>query len=378
MPRRAAGTLTAAALLGVLAPGSPAWASPVGPVRAEVPSAAGTAAVPAVASADDVDRAVVAIGRTAVTVELPGATTSATAPRTTGPVFRWKGWVSGAAGPETVDGTFEKFRGERLGIVGVWADTTAESQTHVRTLTAYDGYRGEMDIAVGGLVRGETWEQAAAGRFVGRWRTAVRTIKAHRAGKGTTYIRIAHEMNGDWMAWGVTSKNLAAFKKGYRLYASIIREEFPQARITFSPNSGNHTDVSVDMLWPGDDITDVIGPDYYDWDRDVATPSSWRKEIDAWLVPGATPSGLAAWRQYAERRGKPIAMPEWGLPMGDDPQWITYVHDYMATYAAGRGTTNAAGRFVYDVYFNAEDKFKVLGGKNVKAGKAYAALTWGR
>ncbi|MDQ1288407.1 MAG: hypothetical protein QG622_1972 [Actinomycetota bacterium] len=391
MPRRVGRPLITAvtvALLGVPVLVPSATASPFPGSRADrgVPEAGlvlasdAVAAVGGVAStvlAERVERALIAVGGAAVTVKLPGPRRAAV-PKAAGPTWRWNGWVSGAAGPETDDGTFAAFRGEPLGIVGVWSDTSAESQTSMGTLKAYDDYVGEIDIAVGGLVRGETWAQAAAGRFVGRWTTAVRTIKAHRAGKGTTYIRIAHEMNGDWMAWGVTSKNLAAFKKGYRLYASIIRKEFHEARITFSPNSGNHTDVSIDKLWPGDDITDVIGPDYYDWDNDVASPASWKQETNAWLVPKVTPTGLAAWREYAERRGKPIAMPEWGLPMGDDPQWITYVHDYMARYAAGRGSTNVAGRFVYDVYFNAEPKFKLLGGDNPRAGAAYAKLTWGK
>lgn len=326
--------------------------------------------------ADGAERASVAIGGAAVSVKLPA--TKAVTPKLSGRVWRWNGWVSGAAGPETVDGSFATFRGEPLGIVGFWSDTSAEAQTNMQNLSAYDDYSGEMDIAVGGLVRGESWEQAAAGQFIDRWTTAVRNIKAKRAGKGTTYIRIAHEMNGDWMAWGVNSKTLEAFKKGYRLYASIIRKEFPEARITFSPNSGNHTDVSIDKLWPGDDVVDVIGPDYYDWDTDVTTPASWQQETDAWLVPGVTPTGLAAWRQYAAKKGKPIAMPEWGLPMGDDPEWIKCVHAYMAKYAAPKGSTNAAGRFVYDVYFNAEDKFKVTGGSNPKAGDMYASLTWGK
>jgi len=284
--------------------------------------------------------------------------------------------VSGAAGEETLDGTFGAFRRKPIGLVGAWADQSEYAQTMLGSVDDFSRFNGQMDIAVGGLVRGETWEDAAAGKFVPRWTTAARRLKALRGGKGTTYVRIAHEANGDWMAWGITSKNLEAYKKGYRLYASIIRKEFPQARLTWSPNGGNHTDVSIDEQWPGDDVVDVIGPDIYDFDPDPTTASSWQTESTAWLTP-QSPTGLEAWLAYAARRGKPFAMPEWGLASGDDPVWIRSVHDVLAAHAAPRGSRNVAGKVVYDCYFNAEEKFKLLHGPNTRAAAAYAALNWG-
>jgi beta-mannanase len=233
-----------------------------------------------------------------------------------------------------------------------------------------------MDVAVGALVKGDTWQKAAAGAYVQRWTTAMRNLRAKRAGKGTTYVRIAHEMNGNWMAWGVNASNLAAFKAGYRLYASIVRKEFPQARLTFSPNGGNHSNVSIDQLWPGNDVVDVIGPDIYDGYPNVTSQAIWNSVSTQWSAPGS-PSGLAAWLQYAAGRGKPVALPEWGLPSGDDPAFIQGVHDQLAAAAARPGTSGNAGRVVYDCYFNAEDKFKIYSGPNTSAGATYAKLVWG-
>jgi hypothetical protein len=289
---------------------------------------------------------------------------------------RWSGWKSGAAGVEAEDGSFGTWRGKPLGVVAVWSDTTAEAQTQLDAVDSYAGFNGEMDVAVGALVRGETWQQAAAGAFVGRWTQAVRNLKAKRASKGTTYIRIGHEFNGDWMAWGVNSTTVAAYKQGYRLYASIVRKEFPQAKLTWSPNGGNHADISIDGMYPGSDVVDVIGPDIYDGYPPVTSDAIWTKGLTEWLAPG-TPSGLAAWQQFALAKHKPLALPEWGMQGGDHPIFIKGVHDFLATYAAPKGSQSVAGRFVYDCYFNAEQKFKIYNGDYPAAGQMYSSLTWG-
>jgi hypothetical protein len=373
------------ALLSVVAgllAGAPALASPGvldstdAAVMLGSAAARGAGVAAREALADVAARACAAIGGVAATVKPAGRPSETQIPTLPGRVWTWNGWVSGASGPETLDGSFSAFRGEPVGLVGAWADTGATVQTEMSGVEYFSGFDGQMDIAVGALVEGDTWAQAAAGTFVPRWTTAARRLKALRGGKGTTYIRIAHEMNGDWMDWGVKSTSLEAYKKGYRLYASIIRKEFPQARLTWSPNGGNHTDVSIDAQWPGDDVVDVIGPDIYDFDPDPTTAETWRREANAWLTP-QSPAGLAAWQKYAARRGKPLALPEWGLASGDDPEWIRRVHAFLALHAAAKGSRNVAGKVVYDCYFNAEEKFKLFRGPNTSAGTAYAALTWG-
>jgi Glycosyl hydrolase family 26 len=314
------------------------------------------------------------LGRVASTVQLslPPAAVQAVS----GPSWTWTGWESGAAGTEAEDGSFGTWRGKPLGVVGVWCDTTAEAQTNLDAVAAYNNYDGDLDVAVGALVTGETWQQAAAGDFVGRWTTAMQNLRAMRQGKGTTYIRIAHEMNADWMPWGVSTANMAAYKAGYRLYASIVRKVFPQARLTWSPNGGNHSNATIEQLYPGDDVVDVIGPDIYDGWPDVTDAATWNAASMMWTDP-SSPRGLGAWQIYAARKGKPIAMPEWGLPYGDHPAFIKGVHDTMAAHAAVSGSSRNAGRFVYDVYFNAEDKFKIYNGTLANSGAMYKSLVWG-
>jgi len=139
-------------------------------------------------------------------------------------------WHSGAAGDAASDGSFGSWRGESLQVVGSWSDGAAEEQRDVTSLDKYRDYNGDVDIALGGLVKGETYAQAASGAFTDRWTQAIRNVKAKRAGRsGTTYVRIFHEMTGDWFDWKVNSGNVGDFKTSWRLFHDILAREYPQA-----------------------------------------------------------------------------------------------------------------------------------------------------
>jgi hypothetical protein len=370
--------LFAASAPALAEPAGPAASSALSAVTVDVATAAAVGAGSEVTSmlgdsAELAVRTTVAVAASALglrSVKIPEVVVPAAPPA------HWSGWVSGASGDEAADGRFARFRGRPVGIVSVWCDNSADDQTSLSAVDTYAGFRGQMDVSVGGLVSGETWDKAAAGAYVGRWTAAVRTLRAKRAGKGTTYIRIAHEFNGDWFPWGVDASNVAAYKKGYRLYASIVRKEFPQARLTWSPNGENHNTLSMDQMYPGPDVVDVIGPDDYDGWPKYTDASVWASVVDDWSAPN-TPHGLDTWEQYAARKGKPLAMPEWGMQGGDHPAYIQGVHDFLRRYAARRGSRSVAGRVVYDVYFNAEDKFKLTNGQYPKASKLYASMAWG-
>jgi hypothetical protein len=350
-------------------------------VAAAAADAAGVAATDAIAQV--AISGMIELGRVAVAVQPPVAPPKPTvkppkivAPVAGGRLLNWTGWKSGAAGDEARDGSFGTWRGRPITVIGVWCDTTEQAQTDMTAVDRYASFVGDMDVAVGGLVKGETWQEAASGAFVQRWTTAARNLRAKRAGKGVTYIRIAHEMNGKWFDWSVDSTNLAAYKQAYRLYASIIRKEFPEARLTWSPNGGNHADVSIDAMYPGADVVDVIGPDIYDGWPTVDSPASWRKVAAMWTDPNS-PRGLTAWQIYAKRKGKPLAMPEWGLPYGDHPEFIKGVHNVLSTNKAAKGKIPNAGRVVYDIYYNVEEKFKIYNGPLTKSGAMYKKLVWG-
>ena len=284
-----------------------------------------------------------------------------------------------------MDGSLAAMRGEPLGIIGVWGDTDDAAQRQHGVAAALAGWDGAVSVAVGALVAGETWAQAADGAFEERWRDAARTLAAARAGKGPTFVQIAHEMNGDWMPWSVTSSTVDAFKAGWRRYAAILRVEFPAARIVFTANAGTASDIGIPAMWPGDDVVDVYGVDVYTgW-----VPLDSRADWDAHLMDierGDSPRGIGAHQGFAAAHGVPLAFPEWGLraddPSGSDhPGFIANMHAFMAAHAAAPGA-DPAGRVIYDVYFNVDHggdaRWRIDNTTaNPRSAAAYAALTWG-
>ena len=232
----------------------------------------------------------------------------------------------------------------------------------------YANWPGVLDIAVGGTVlgSGENYAAAASGAYDARWRAAAATLAATRGpAKHPTFVRIFHEMNGDWYQnWMVTRSNSADYKKAWARYVGILRAAMPGVYISWSPNWVDHTGLPVDSWYPGDSLVDCVAPDYYD---DGSGPE--RLSVEGWnAVAGATdsngnPAGPEAWRRFALRHGKPLCFPEWGLkPEGsgtDHPEWIRAVNTWMnahankATWQLGKPVPRAAaGTVLYSSYFN--------------------------
>jgi hypothetical protein len=288
-------------------------------------------------------------------------------------------WSSGASGQAAEDGTFGTWRGAPMTVVGTWSDTTAQSQTDIGSLDTWRNWNADIDVAIGALAPGETWAQAANGAYSARWTEAVRNVKAKRAGRsGTTYVRFAHEMTGDWFDWKVTPGNVSDFKTSWRLFHDILVREYPQAKLVFSPNDGNHSGVPMDQIWPGDDLVDVVGPDSYDGYPDKTNQALWDQ---AFMSTQDGPQGLGAWQAFARSHGKPMAVPEWGLRFSDNPFYITKMHDFLASCAPRPKDTSLAGKCIYDIYFNivngGNSKFVIYGGSNPNAAATYRSMRWG-
>lgn len=302
---------------------------------------------------------------------------------------RMGGWYAGAGGSGVADGSFASWLGQPLGIVSTWADTGDEEQRTVSGLTAtYANWKGAIDIAVGGMVigSGESYAAAANGAYDARWRQAAGVIASVRKGaSGPTFVRPFHEYNGTWMGeWSINSGNVADFKRAFTRYAQILRAAMPEVYIVWCPNSGDHSGVPVETQYPGDDVVDVVAPDYYhDGSSEDPTSTTWR---------GGSPLGMDAWRRFAASHGKPIGMPEWGLKSeggGDSPEWIRAVNAWAtqnantATWQIGeRIPAAAAGKVLYISYFNVvhggQTAFTIHGyGANPASEAAYKSLRWG-
>jgi hypothetical protein len=308
------------------------------------------------------------------------------------------GWYAGASGTGVTDGGFSSWLGQPVTVASIWADTSDEVQRTVSGLSGYENWNGAIDIAVGGTVlgSGENYAAAASGAYDDRWRAAAQVIAKVRKGKGPTCVRPFHEMNGDWYKeWMVTRENSADYKKAFARYARILREAMPEVCISFSPNWGDHTGLPIDYWYPGDDVVDVVAPDYYndyagDAMNSVEAWNAWSTEKDK----NGNPFGLEAWRLFAKEHGKPVAFPEWGLKPpgqggGDSPEWLKAVNAWMnkhantATWPLGADIPKAAaGKVLYSCYFNVvhggDQGFTIYGhGANSRSASVFTSLRWG-
>jgi hypothetical protein len=104
----------------------------------------------------------------------------------------------------------------------------------------------------------------------------------------------------------------------------------------------------LEALYPGDEYVDIIGVLYYDWWPASPTEASWNINLVERDRLGG-PKGLQTWLDFAQQRGKPLSLPEWGLGKHgtqdpfDNPLFIQKMFDFFR---------NNAGSLAYESYFN--------------------------
>jgi hypothetical protein len=263
-------------------------------------------------------------------------------------------WLSGAAGDGVVSGEFGAWRGRDVEIAGTWADDN-RSMTALWTLQPgadLADWDKPLDIAVGAIGEGETWQEAAEGAYDARWReslTGLRDLWGSRT--ATLYIRFAHEMNGDWYAWSVDPGEADAFVQAWRRFREMQQEIFPASQLVFCVNRETvGSDVDWRDLFPGEQYVDLMGVDYYNQHPWVGTDEEWQASIQE--VDGAgAPKGLQAHLDFAESVGLPLAVPEWSgnADGGDSPAFIEGMHEFFATRAG-----DGVGEIVYEIQFNVD------------------------
>lgn len=292
------------------------------------------------------------------------------------------GWKSGASGDGVADGSFGRWRGQRVDIAGTWNDSF-DAQTEQWTVQdgmEYGDWNRDLDVAVGGIYkdRGESWADAADGAYDDRWREALRELRSAWKGRdGTLYIRFAHEFNGDWYPWSVTGDEVSDFTQAWARFHDLQEEILPEHRLVFCPNSETTADLDLDWrdAFPGAEEVDVVAVDFYnDWhwvdsERDFTKVS---RKTDG---KGA-PLGLEAHRQFAEDVGKPFAVPEWSsnAEKGDAPEFVEELHQWMLQHAGTGG-----GQLLYEIQFNVSEygdgKYELdADSKQPRAAKAYKRL----
>lgn len=164
------------------------------------------------------------------------------------------------------------------------------------------------------------WRQrGAAGEYDVYYRTFASDLV--RAGLGDSVIRLAHEGNGEWFHhwFGDNGADQQAWKATWRR-AALAMKSVPGARFIIDWNvAAGFDNVPLAWYYPGDDVVDVVGFDYYD--LNVMTTGAGPDDPDRWQQQYTKPNGPTAVIEFAISHGKPVSIPEWGLapPNGRDP-----------------------------------------------------------
>ncbi|WP_163476064.1 glycosyl hydrolase [Geodermatophilus normandii] len=248
--------------------------------------------------------------------------------------------------------------------MSLWEDdnTAMVALEGLRPGGEYAGWQGPMDIAIGAIGPGETWEEAARGAYDARWRASLSNLQEYRRGlPGTTYIRFAHEMNGDWYPWSVDVDNYRAFIEAWRRFRAMQQEIFPSSQMVFSANrEAVGTGMDWRQMFPGAQYVDVMGVDYYNQWPCVETQEEWNYAVVEKDEYGA-PRGIEPHRQFARSVGLPLAVPEWGCNADqcDSPVYIENMYDYFRAHAG-----SGPGELLYESLFNVDfggDRWRLYG-----------------
>jgi hypothetical protein len=165
-------------------------------------------------------------------------------------------------------------------------------------------------------------------------------------GLADSILRLGWEFNGGWYTWRASGE-AADFAGYWRQIVGAMRavKGAEELRFCFNPALG-WLQFPAEQAWPGDESVDYVGLDVYDesWAKDTyplpadasAADTAARRER-AWnevLYNGN--HGLAFWRDFALRHGKPFSVPEWGVSKRadghgglDNPGFIEHMHAFL-------------------------------------------------
>jgi hypothetical protein len=290
----------------------------------------------------------------APTTPAPTTTTTPNPQTTTAPSNSTGNWLSGSSGVGVGNGQFAAWRGSKVEIAASWANDNTNNQ-HFWQLdkgAEYGSWNESMDMAVGGIDRGESWSQGASGQFDARWRTSLQKLKSQWGDRqGTMYIRFAHEMNGYWFAWSVNKNNYQDFVASWKRYRAIQKEVFPEAKLVFSVNrDSNGTGMDWTKFFPGKEYVDVLTVDYYNQYPYAATKAQF--DAASWDKDGyGAPKGIRAHAAFAKSQGIPFGVSEWS-GNADNGDGTGYIEGMYAFFKENAGT--GPGQVLYDIQFNCD------------------------
>lgn len=310
--------------------------------------------------------------------------TKSAANRVLGPTKSGLPWHSGAwiGGRFTADhlAKFGAWRGRSADMVTTYSPRASYKAMTDDTwsITTWNGFAGKLSYGLAPLPdSGEgSLVSIAAGQQDQVWRKVAQNLKA--AGRGDSVVRIGWELNlKDWR-WNVTTSNAEQYKSAYRRIATTMRAEAPALKFEFGIGCGTGLRGSTERLaplnvvYPGDDVVDLIGCDTYDWwNTHAKDERNWSNV----LAPADGP-GIQDVADFARSHGKGASYAEWGLARasngnggGDNPFYIAQMHSFFS---------NNRDVVAFECYFDEPDSYianSLFGSRqNPNAAEKYAEL----
>ena len=195
------------------------------------------------------------------------------------------------------------------------------------------------------------WERAcAAGQYDSHATQLAKNLVAYGAfaNGSPLVVRLGIEANGNWEAdyVGGTAAEAADWAKCYDKEVTAMKAVAgTHFLFVWNPNacySSAQNAPALSAWYPGNAYVSVIGAD--DYDTDCTNNKTVAQEGWAAYASAGKPS-LDSIKNFATAKGKPIALPEWGLPSGDDDP----------AYVGGIGHLVANNDVAYQSYFDTND-----------------------
>lgn len=170
------------------------------------------------------------------------------------------------------------------------------------------------------IIEGASYAEAKTGAYDEHWRCLAESIVSNNPGVYDILIRPSHEMNGDWFPWCVGGSRQAMipdFIASWQRFHAIFRGVAGGERFRFSFSSSEGASDPRPM-WPGDAYVDLVGYDVY-WKPKSMSGEGWETDDpkEAW-EKRTSPYGYNAWNlagmvAFAQSKGKPFQVDEWGV-----------------------------------------------------------------
>jgi hypothetical protein len=221
--------------------------------------------------------------------------------------------------------------------IGTW-QAVYDSNWHITTFKGFDGILSFGVPILPEEARGD-FSAVVQGKHDRIYKDLARDLIKND--RGRSIVRIGWEANGDWFPWSAEAADAVAYVAAYRHIVGVLRDIAPKLVIDFdlacgTPLQGQNGRLdALSLLYPGDDVVDVVGCDFFDWYGTTSTDeASWMRSIKP-----ENAVGIQDVADFARAHGKGLSYPEWGLASqqeqgaGDNPYFIEKMRSFFEANA---------------------------------------------